>query len=285
MAAFAAAGIASSVVASSTTSRRPSAATLKSRDLPFSVLSISYCSMPSSVSFAMFLIAPPFSASSTVFWTLGGRSFNCSAFGCAAWANGYSPQSPVMTHAANSDTSVRIPTFLSAEGTARDLFTDHDDRERARDGGAAASAAAAGRRWCPRGRRRRRWPDLRCHREEMAGLAVKRDGARAVRRPRLQVLLHLETRGALLLDDRHRAVALRAEGFHGRRIERRAVGTAGERQPREDGPVLRAQDDKRLRRLGVRIGRRRRRRRLSRRSPRRGRAHGGTRGEQDLVLH
>ena len=64
-----------------------------------------------------------------------------------------------------------------------------------------------------------------------------------------------KSRRALLLDDGHRAVALRAERFHRRRVERRAVGTAGERQPREDLPVLRTQDDKRLRRLGVGIGR------------------------------
>src|SRR6476659_4296739 len=86
----------------------------------------------------------------------------------------------------------------------------------------------------------RRPPDLRCHREEMARLAVERDRARAIRRPRLQVLLHLETRRALLLDDGHRAVALRAECFHRRRTERGTVGTAGERQPLEDLPVLRA---------------------------------------------
>src|SRR5438552_4740559 len=92
----------------------------------------------------------------------------------------------------------------------------------------------------------------------MARLAVKRDCARAVRGPGLQVLLDLETRRALLLDDGHRPVALRAEGFRGRRVERRAVGTAGERQPREDLPILRTQDDKRLRWLGVGIGRRRR---------------------------
>src|SRR5262245_18473150 len=81
----------------------------------------------------------------------------------------------------------------------------------------------------------------------MAGLGVERDGSRAVPWPRLQVLLHLEARRALLLDDGHRAVALRAERFHGRRVERRAVGTARERQPLEDLPVLRAEDDEPLR--------------------------------------
>src|SRR2546423_14717164 len=112
----------------------------------------------------------------------------------------------------------------------------------------------------------------------MARLAVKRDGAGAVRRPGLQVLLDLETRRALLLDDGHRAVALRAERFLCRRVERRAVGTAGERQPRENLPILRTQDDKRLRRLGIGIGCRRRR------PPRWGRADGAARREQDLIL-
>src|SRR6185295_15507076 len=102
---------------------------------------------------------------------------------------------------------------------------------------------------------RRRWRrGLRCHREQMTRLAVKRDRARAVRRPGLQVLLDLETRRALLLDDGHRAVALRAERFHRRRIEGCAVGTAGERQSLEDLPVLRTQDDERLRRLGAGLG-------------------------------
>src|SRR4051794_23138036 len=81
----------------------------------------------------------------------------------------------------------------------------------------------------------------------MAGFGVERDRARAVARPRLQVLLHLETRRALLLDDRHRSVALRTERLHRLRVESGAVGTAGERQPLEDLPVLRAQDDKPLR--------------------------------------
>src|SRR6185436_19313077 len=99
--------------------------------------------------------------------------------------------------------------------------------------------------------------------------------ARTVRRPRLQILLHLETRRALLLDDGHGAVALRAERFHRGRVERRAVGTAGERQPLEDLPVLRAEDDERLRRLGAGIAWRRRS----------GRADDAARREQDLILH
>ena len=81
------------------------------------------------------------------------------------------------------------------ERPARLLHADHDDREGTRNRRAAAATAACGWRriW-------RRWrPDLRCHREQMAGLAVERDGARAIRRPRLQVLLDVETRRALLL--------------------------------------------------------------------------------------
>src|SRR4029077_8927756 len=117
-------------------------------------------------------------------------------------------------------------------------------------GPTAAATAACGWR-SPRWWRRRWRPGLRSHRERMARLAVKRDGARAVRGPGLQVLLDVETRRALFLDDGHRAVALRAERFLRRRVERRAVGAAGERQPLEDLPVLRAQDDERLRRLRV----------------------------------
>src|SRR5262249_61228673 len=112
------------------------------------------------------------------------------------------------------------------------------------------AATAAG--WRGRRRWRRRWrPDLRRHREQMARLAVECDRARAVRRPGLQVLLDLETRRALLLDDGHRAVALRAERFHRLRVERRSVGAAGEWQPFEDFPVLRTQNDERLRRFGA----------------------------------
>src|SRR5690349_6286532 len=100
----------------------------------------------------------------------------------------------------------------------------------------------------------------------MAGLAVEGDHARAVCGPRLQVLFDLELCRALLLDDRHRAVALRAERFHRGGIERRAVGATGQRQPREDAAVFGTQDYKGLWRLGVRIGgrRRSRRRRLTR---------------------
>src|SRR5689334_7712289 len=132
------------------------------------------------------------------------------------------------------------PPFRRSAGL---LDADHDDREGTRNRGTAADAPAACRWRSPRRWRWRRWPGLRCHREQMAGLAVKRDRARTVRGPGLQVLLDLETRRALLLHDGHRAVALRAERLHRRGVERRAVGTARERQSLEDLPVLRTQDD------------------------------------------
>ncbi len=104
------------------------------------------------------------------------------------------------------------------------------------------------RRW-----RRRRAALLR-HREEVACLAVERHRAGAIHG--LQVLLHLETRRALLLDDGHRAIAMRAERLHRRGIEHRAVGTAGERQARENFAVLGAQNHHhRLRGLRRRIAR------------------------------
>src|SRR5689334_25347005 len=105
----------------------------------------------------------------------------------------------------------------------------------------------------------------------MPRLAVERDRARAVARPRLQVLLHLETRRALLFDNGHRAVALRAERLHRLRVERGAVGAAGEGQPLEDLPVLGAEDDEPLLRV----------RRIDRRASR---THDAARREQNLML-
>src|ERR1700724_1842637 len=109
---------------------------------------------------------------------------------------------------ATEDTRRRHPTDQPAYCLPG---ADHDDREGTRNRATAAAAC----RW--RGPRRwsRRWRrGLRSHRKQMARLAVKRDCARAVRRPGLQVLLDLETRRVLLLDDGHRAVALRAARFH-----------------------------------------------------------------------
>lgn len=118
----------------------------------------------------------------------------------------------------------------------------------------------------------------------MARLAVERDRACAVRGPRLQVLFDLETCWALFLDDRHRPVALGAERFHRRWVERRAVGAPRERKPREDASVFGTQDDKRLRRLSIWIGRRLWCRRLAGRWPGRCRADRVARREQDLIL-
>ena len=65
------------------------------------------------------------------------------------------------------------------------------------------------------------------------------------------------------------------------------AGTAGEWQPRENLPILRTQDDKRPRRLGIRIGRRwwSSRRWLSGRSPRRAAPNGAAHCEQDPTFH
>src|SRR5262245_1274812 len=91
----------------------------------------------------------------------------------------------------------------------------------------------------------------------MASLAVERDRPGAVRWPGLEVLLDFETRRALLLDDRHRAVALSAESLHRGGVEHCAIGTAGEREPCENLPIFGTQDDKCLGRRGIGIRRRR----------------------------
>src|SRR5215831_4686876 len=101
------------------------------------------------------------------------------------------------------------------------LHSDHDDREGPRHRAAASTASSRWRR--PSRWRRRWWQGLRGHRKQMARLAVERDGARAVRRPGLQILQDLEARRALLLDDGHRAVALCAERLHRLGVEGRAV--------------------------------------------------------------
>src|SRR5262249_19213794 len=55
------------------------------------------------------------------------------------------------------------------------LHSNHNDRERAGNGAGAAGSPGSPRRW-----RRRWWPGLRRHSEQMAGLAVEGDRARAV---------------------------------------------------------------------------------------------------------
>ncbi len=108
---------------------------------------------------------------------------------------------------------------------------DHQNRERTRDRGGPVHRPPSG------GWRRWRRPSLLAHRQDVVRLAVERDRSGAIHR--LQILLDLETRRALLLDDSQRAVAMRAEGFHRRRIEHRAIRPAGERQTRENLAVLR----------------------------------------------
>src|SRR5579872_4204412 len=99
------------------------------------------------------------------------------------------------------------------------LFPDLQDRERAGHEPAAAAAARL---------RVGRSLVLRGDQQDLAGLAVKRACLRA--RHRLDRLLHLEVRRAVLLDDGERAVALRAEALRRLWIERRAVAAAADRQ-------------------------------------------------------
>src|SRR5205814_9710695 len=56
--------------------------------------------------------------------TVGGRSFNCSALGFAAWANACSPQRAATMHAANKDLTLRIlPPIRLMDGS----FDERDD--------------------------------------------------------------------------------------------------------------------------------------------------------------
>src|SRR6516164_6957030 len=114
------------------------------------------------------------------------------------------------------------------------LFADHQNCKRTWYGCALRSAAAA-RRW---GRRR---STLLAHGQDVIGLAIEGDGSGAIHR--LKILLDIETRWTLFLDDRQGAVAVRAEGFHRRGVEHGAIRTAGERQARDNLAVFRAQDD------------------------------------------
>src|SRR5215831_13182680 len=107
-----------------------------------------------------------------------------------------------------------IPRLFRRDGRAH-LFADHQNCERARYGGATSPAASAGWRW--RGR-----STLITHREDVVRLAVKRYCSRAIHR--LQILLNLESRWALLLNDSQRTVAMCAEGFHCCSVEHRADG-------------------------------------------------------------
>src|SRR5450759_4901530 len=138
------------------------------------------------------------------------------------------------------------------------LLANHKNRKRTRYRWALAPAASG--RW-----RRRCRPALNAHGQDVVRLAVERQ--RSGTHHRLEILLDLETRRALLLDDGHRAIAMRAEGFHRHRVEHRAVGAAGERQARDDLAVLGTQNHNHRWRW--------QRRRVSR---------SGTRREQPVIL-
>src|SRR5262249_25834939 len=114
------------------------------------------------------------------------------------------------------------------------LLADHKDRKSAWNRCAARSAASAGRRWRSRSA-------LIAHCEDMVRFAVERDRPGAVHR--LQILLDLERRRVLLLNDGQCTVAMRAVRFHRRRIEHCAIGASGERKDAEDLAGIRTQDD------------------------------------------
>src|ERR1019366_5320005 len=82
---------------------------------------------------------------------------------------------------------------------------DRKNRKRARYGRGPGPAASA--RW-----RRRCRPTLVTHGQDVVRLAIERHRPGAIHR--LKILLDLETRRAVLLDDGQRAVAMCAEGFH-----------------------------------------------------------------------
>src|ERR1017187_10291586 len=131
--------------------------------------------------------------------------------------------------------------------TVCSLLADHQNCKRTWHRCALGPATPARRWW-------RRRPTLLAHRQDVVSLAVERDRSGAIHR--LKILLDLETRRTLLLDDGQRAVAVRAEGFLRRRVENGAVRPTGERQTYEDLAVLGAQDHHhRLCRLGGRISR------------------------------
>src|SRR6185436_11315869 len=105
----------------------------------------------------------------------------------------FSPEQAVAAATMSSATAIRREVKRSFPL----LAPDHDDREGTWNRTAAATAAT--RRWRrPCGRRRRRRRGFRGHQEEMARLAVERLCARAVERPRLQILDGLKTGRALL---------------------------------------------------------------------------------------
>src|SRR6185503_17106117 len=105
------------------------------------------------------------------------------------------------------------------------LFPDLDDGEGARNRWPLTGTSARRRQWWCRA-------TFHAHDEDVARLRIERECPRA--HHRLEILHHLEARGAVLPDDRERAVAVRAERFHRPGVEHGAVRTAGEREGRED---------------------------------------------------
>src|SRR5206468_6978540 len=108
----------------------------------------------------------------------------------------------------------------------RESLPDDQDRERAGDDRAAVGAAGGG------GLAGGRGGAVGGDQEDLVGLAVQRAGLGAG--AGLHGLLHREIGRAVFLDDRERAVALRAEGFHRRGVEQGAVGAGADRQGGDD---------------------------------------------------
>ena len=88
----------------------------------------------------------------------------------------------------------------------------------------------------------------------MVGLAVERDRSCTVHR--LEILLDLETRGTVLLDDRQRAIAMSAESLHRGWVEHGAIRASRKRKTRDDLAGVRVQDHHHgLCRIGGRVSR------------------------------
>ena len=100
------------------------------------------------------------------------------------------------------------------------LFPDHEDRERIRQHRTSRGPASSSWRRSRTGRRRRwRRSVLGGHGHDAAGLRIERQ--RLCAHHRVEILLYLEGGGTRLLHDGHRPVTVRAEGFHGGRVEER----------------------------------------------------------------
>src|SRR5215475_6084227 len=114
---------------------------------------------------------------------------------------------------ADSETAKRTRTQAEKRTqTARTLahprlLPDYENRERPGDRRRLTAASTARRR-------RRCRPTLHAHREQMPRFRIERDRARADHR--FERLLDGEIGGRVLLQDRQRAVAVRAERFHRR---------------------------------------------------------------------